>query len=365
MSTSKIINNLGLNYSQTKLLFNIQYDLVYWDILNESDLFKKYMKLKWLNEWSKEIQQTLEYINGEKDELIGIKTLYESDIDKDKFISKQNLTNNMIIIVRHDCCTNKLPLYLIYMEAELFEPYFEFHNKKMNYILDNFKTKFKKDAKLRYNKHTNRSNKLKNYARLMDIINVTNVDFRKLYSKIINRITNKNLKILGGITIGVVIVAITSGYAAPSIGALVAPSGLYGASAISAGLAVLGGGAVASGGLGMAGGIAVVVGGGALLGSVAGGGAGLAISLIKSSSEFTLIQSVKLEIVIKEIILNSQKDVRMAQELIKEQIEVIKKLEDELYKLKIIGNKNKEAIKNLEQSIKYMKKVLEECIRNL
>lgn len=41
----------------------------------------------------------------------------------------------MIITVRHDCYTNKLPLYLIYMEAEIFEPYFEFTNEKMNNII--------------------------------------------------------------------------------------------------------------------------------------------------------------------------------------------------------------------------------------
>lgn len=70
----------------------------------------------------------------------------------------------------------------------------------------------------------------------MDIINITNVDFRKLYSKIINRITNKNLKILGGIDIAAV-------------------------------------------GFGMLGGI-VVVGRSVVLG--AGGGVGLAMSLIKS-----------------------------------------------------------------------------------
>ncbi|MEG2246660.1 MAG: hypothetical protein RR942_14125 [Romboutsia sp.] len=362
---SEAINYLGLDYEQTELLFNIQYDLVFSDILNEADGSKKNMKLNWLNDWSHQIRDTLNLMNDKDVFSTKLKQLTLNEVNLTDFNKKYVCTEEIIDKVCKGCYNNKLPLYLIYMEACLFVPYFKINQDINNNLLDNVKEKFKKENKLSY-KDEKRINGLLNiYANKMNITNISTVNFKKLYVKTMARVSNKNIKIVSGVAIGSIIMVLTAGYAAPTIAAAIAPAGIYGAAATSAGLALLGGGAIAAGGFGMAGGLAVVVGGGALLGSVAGGSAGYAISLIKTSSQFTLSQAAKLEIVIKEILLTNQKDVRMAQELIKEQRAAIAALENEIIKMKIEFSSTKEEIKNMEQSVKYMKKVLEECIKNL
>ncbi|MDL5160018.1 hypothetical protein [Actinomycetospora termitidis] len=72
---------------------------------------------------------------------------------------------------------------------------------------------------------------------------------------------------------GVVLGAVTMGYAAPMVGAALGGAmGLSGAAATSAGLAALGGGSLAVGGFGMAGGAAFVASAGGLLGAGLGAG---------------------------------------------------------------------------------------------
>lgn len=368
---SQATNYFGLDYTQTELLFNIQYDLVYRDILKENDKVKKNMKLNWLNDWSNEIRNILNRMSGKEVFSIELKELTINEVNLTNFNEKYIYTEEIIKKVCKECYSNKLPLYLIYMEASLFIPYFKIKKDSCskrnedNNLIDNIKAKFKKENNLSYANEDEIVWLLNTYASKMDITNMSSINFKKLYSKTMSRVSNKNIKIVSGIAIGGILIALTAGYAAPAIGAVFAPIGLGGAAATSAGLALLGGGAIAAGGFGMAGGIAVIVGGGALLGGLAGGGAGYVMSLMKSSSEFTLSQAVKLEIVIKEILLSNQKDVRMAQELIKEQRVAISALEDEIIKMKMELSANKDEIKNMEQSVKYMKRVLDECIKNL
>ncbi|MEJ2866928.1 hypothetical protein WCD74_04070 [Actinomycetospora sp. OC33-EN08] len=72
---------------------------------------------------------------------------------------------------------------------------------------------------------------------------------------------------------GIVLGAVTMGYAAPAVGAALGGAmGLSGAAATSAGLAALGGGSLAAGGFGMAGGAAFVAGAGGVLGAGLGAG---------------------------------------------------------------------------------------------
>ncbi|MFM6137227.1 MAG: hypothetical protein ACKPCP_24280, partial [Sphaerospermopsis kisseleviana] len=129
---------------------------------------------------------------------------------------------------------------------------------------------------------------------------------------------------------------------------------LSGAAAVSAVLAALGGGAIAAGGLGMAGGFAVLVGGGAILGAGAGVGVG---ALFAQSPDAALTQAAKLEVVMKEIVL-IQKDIRLAQEIIKEQRQAIRSLEDERDDLIVNKEQNKQKIENLEKAIEYLKNAL-------
>lgn len=63
------------------------------------------------------------------------------------------------------------------------------------------------------------------------------------------------------------------------------------------------------------------------------------------------------------IILGAQKDVRLAQEVISKQREAIQSLEYMLDQMKIKADDDKNKLKNLEQSIAYLKKALEQNIQ--
>lgn len=118
------------------------------------------------------------------------------------------------------------------------------------------------------------------------------------------------LMLVGGIGAGV----LTSGLAAPAIGAAVGTSmfGLYGAAATSAGLAALGGGSLAAGGLGMAGGTAVISAAGGLLGL--GFGAGAATGVQASSDAQARVlgrmvsDTVKLHVLCKVVLIEELGD---------------------------------------------------------
>lgn len=110
-------------------------------------------------------------------------------------------------------------------------------------------------------------------------------------------------------------------------------------------------------GFGIAGGIAVLVGGALLL----GGGVGVGIgTLAASSSVIVLTELAKMEVVLKEIILGIQHDIQMMQEIIMNLNDSLNEMQKEVVKLKMENEKNKEKIKNLEESIEYLKKAIDE-----
>lgn len=74
-------------------------------------------------------------------------------------------------------------------------------------------------------------------------------------NKLINLTTGEKVVAAIGTGLGVAVIALLL---ANPIGALFAAPGLYGAAAVSSGLATLGGGSIAAGGLGMVGGTAVI-----------------------------------------------------------------------------------------------------------
>ena len=114
----------------------------------------------------------------------------------------------------------------------------------------------------------------------------------------------------------------------------------------------------------MAGGVLVIVGGGALLGGVVGGAA-LAgqVALFGSSPKFALSLAAKLDVVLREIILNEQKDIKMAQAILNSYKENIVELKSAITKLKLENDNNKTQIKNLEESVTYMENIFKEMNR--
>ena len=71
------------------------------------------------------------------------------------------------------------------------------------------------------------------------------------------------------------------------------------------------------------------------------------------------LKSFKLEVVFKEVVLLGQKDMRLAQEVLKQQRQAINELEDELIQMKRQAKRSKNEIENLEKSISLLKKAFE------
>lgn len=321
-----VMSELGLTKEQTRLLFSFQHQLIQNDIENCISEKKKNERIAWCTEWVRAVNSYLRALKGSEPTLI-MKKMPEL-VD-----ATTEVMNNLSL-------NNRTPLYLILLELVLFHPYYPLKTEQKK-----IKIKYKRD-----------SAKLRTIAELLSIEEEYVDKYIKSYKTAVHGITGFWPKVIGGALVGAILVAVTAGLAAPLIAGLFAPAGLAGAAATSAGLAALGGGAIAAGGAGMAGGIATIVGGGALLGLGSGLGVG---KLLSSSPKFTLSEAAKLEVVMREITLTAQKDIRVAQEIIKEQRETLRSLDDELFKLQGDKDKNKKEIRTLEKSIQYLKKAID------
>lgn len=330
-----LISKFGLNINQTKILFSIQKFIIERDIAI-SKLDKRYDKRVWLEEWSQSIF----------DYLCGIDPLQTRNF-YNQYEIKQAI-NNEIMKSPH----NKTWYYIVILESTLFTPYTPLGKNKDD---------DKKYNKLKFNKQTEY---IKQLVRYHSIINDYYVDsFEKVYNKTLSQLKGVKSKIMinlfGVIAMGGFAAAMACVFAGP-IAVLIFGAkfaGLSGAALVSACLAAAGGGALAAGGAGMAGGIVAIAGGGALLGLAGGGAVAGGINmLVVSTPDFALTQAAKLEVVLKEIILNTQKDILAAQSVLSNYKEQINKLNLHIKNLELKINKDKKMIKDLKRSLEYMEK---------
>lgn len=342
-----LISEFGLTFDQTLLLFSLERQIVKDDFLHslangkheEAD-----RKQEWLNSWDRHINDFLNNLDGETDQQ---KSLDIAKIDSKALYEKicQEETTNKIKAWR----------YLILLECTLFTPYFPFDisSDKEEGIMDKVKKIF---DKLSLNKDSQKICLAKTASLLG--INIKYVDiFRKRYEEAIKSLSGFWAKVLFASGIGMIVaLAVVAVFLTPIAVAFAAP-GLYGAAAFSAGMAALGGGAIAAGGFGMAGGFAVLVGGAIVLGGSTGAGIG---TLASSSPKLVLTELAKMEVVLREIILGIQHDTKLLQDIILQLSKNMNEMQTELAKLKFEEKKNKEKIKNLEETIEYMKKAMDE-----
>lgn len=321
-----LLEQFGLDHDQALLMFSMQRYLVVKDIEGEKLKMNQIRKMEWLDQW----------VSGIEDLLSQSKKQVELLRNKQAIIEKANK-------VKMKCKNVKIPLYLILLELSLFTPYF---------ALEGFKPKL--FEKLKINGKIEREH-LKEMAYLLGVNGEIIERYKGSFQRSVKSLSNFHTKLLVGAGLGAVLIAITAGLATPYLASLAAPAGLAGAAAVNAGLAALGGGAIAAGGLGMAGGISVIVGGGSIFGALGGGALG---AILSNSSDFALREGAKLEVIMKEVILVTQKDLRFAQEMIKGQQAVIKKLEEELAEMKFNEAVNKKRIQNLSKAIKYLRSSL-------
>lgn len=339
------ISEFGLTFKQTCLLFSLERQIVVNDIVSskannkEEEALKKQM---WLNAWDLNINNFLNHLGENQNVLIDITEL-ESKKLLEQILNKE--TSGKIKAWR----------YLILLECSLFTPYYPLEQQKSDddNIVDKIKKAF---GNLSLNEDSQKTS-------LIMIAELLNIDFkyidvfRKRHQEALRSLSGfwKKVLLAGG-TGMLVAVAIVLLFIHPIAAAFAAP-GLAGAAAFSAGMAALGGGAIAAGGFGIAGGIAVLVGGALLFGGGAGAGIG---TLAASSSAIVLTELAKMEVVLKEIILGIQRDTQMMQEIIMNLEDSLNEMRKEVVKLKMENEKNKDKIKNLEESIEYLKKAIDE-----
>jgi tetratricopeptide (TPR) repeat protein len=329
------MKEFGLTLEQTRIMFNYQYHLVLADIEYETNFEKKQLKRRWLSKW---LESTEVFLKSQvaKDSKTAASFHLVNDID-----ALKKLVNEIKNEVG-----NKLTLYLILLEVTLFSPYYLLGNSSD----ENFKgLKITDEEKLK--------NKLEVFAIHLGIDSSYVRRFKSSYKQAIEGIKGGINPWLIGV-FGAVALAVVAAFATPVIAGLLAPilaPGLSGAAAVSAVLAALGGGAIAAGGFGMAGGLAVIVAGGSILGAGAGVGIG---SLFAQSPDTALTQAAKLEVVMKEIVC-IQKNICLAQQILKEQRQAIRSLEDKLDELHMNKERNQKEIENLKKAIEYLKKALE------
>lgn len=335
------MKEFGLTPEQTRIMFSYQYYLVQADIDSGSDYEKNSLKREWLRKWKK---STTLFLNSQ--------TTSNSSSDRSlllitDFEHLKNLVKTSLIAPG-----NQLTRCLILLEVTLFQPYYPLGNSSDEKFKD---LKIADEEKL--------TNKLRFFARTLDLDPDSVHRFKSNYKKAIKGIKDDEDALLLGI-VGAVVLGVAAIFATPLIVGLLAPilaPGLSGAAAVSAVLAALGGGAIAAGGFGMAGGMAVIVAGGSILGASAGVGVG---ALFGQSPDAALTQAAKLEVAIKEIVF-IQKDSRKDQEIIKlpeiiKQLRLgIRSLEDKLDELLLEPEKNQKEIENLKKAIEYLKKALE------
>lgn len=327
-----VLSAFGLTAEQTLFLFSLEKLLARKEVETDKDKKQAILKEDWINRWTTSVEQVLTNGNDLPSHLIS-----DQSALVDAF---KNALSDSTVLTWY---------YLILLEAVTFRAYTP---------LGKDKASDKVYSKLHYKVPTDF------LKELVTQVGIGSPDLIDRYLKMYNKAIRKGsgaaqkaaIKVLTVIAAGAVVAAGAGAFAGPIAVALFGAdfAGLGGASLTAACLAFIGGGAIAAGGAGMAGGVLAIVGGGALLG-VAGGGAAVAgFSLMESSPELALSQAAKLDVVLREIILNGQHDVKMAQSILERYKEQIANMQKEVERLKLEHDTDKNLIKNLARSIKYM-----------
>lgn len=334
---SDILSMFGLTESQTRILFSIEKILVEMDI--ETTKKHKEEKEKWLSEWTISVSNSLSKMNPK--EPSSFFTLTEIQ----DWIVLEDLMNN-----------SNTWYYLIMLEATLFNPYYQLDEVEKSSWWFN---------KLKYSDQTETLKYLVSSSGIMDPVFIDR--FKKTYSKSIAKLSGRFNKIAMNVLIFITITAIGVALAGTYSRKIAVKlfgqnfSGLVGNALVNACLAFAGGGAVSVGGKGIAGGIKFIVGGGALLGmSVGGTVVGVSTLFVTSIPQFTLTEAARLEVVLKEIIINAQKDVKFAQNILDNLSNQIVNLKTRLTKFELEQEEDKRTISDLEKSIEYMEKAYKE-----
>lgn len=335
-NNNNILDAFGLTNQQTRILFSIEYQMTFEDIKETKNVSKEMNKKVWLENWKNSVESLL---NAEAD-----------DSDVYLYTDVQLIDE---IKLELEKSSNQTWYHMILLEAIAFEAYTALgdaqENKAYKLLKFNPQLDFLKE-KIVTPVGVGSENLIERYD--------------KAYTNALNTATGKNQKI---IIRGLIIVASSAIIAATS-GALAGPiavflggskfAGLSGMALVNASLAALGGGAVAVGGAGVFGGTLAIIGGGALLGAASGSAFVTAtITLAKESPEIIITQGAKLTVVLREIILNNQHDIVIAQNILENLKSQILDMNNILNKMRLERNEDKKTIQNLRASITALEKL--------
>ena len=334
--TSNFFSAFGLTDRQTQLLYSLERVLAKQDATTTKNAEHARLKESWIYNWTKSIETIFSSNSTGIDHLI----LHRYDLVA---AFKAELSES----------ANKTWYHLVILEAVTFIAYTPLGNT----------TTDKLSSKLKY---TEQINYLRSIITDIGVGSPYIVDtYHHAYQEEMKKAMGPNKALVNGLVVvaGAAVVAAAAALAAPAIAVGIFGAnfaGLGGAALANACLAFAGGGALAAGGAGMAGGAFAIAGGGALLGGAGAGAAMLGINILaKQAPYFALSQAAKLSVVLKEIILNEQKDIKMAQNIMQNFKERIVDLTKEVASMKLERDKANDTIKNLEKTLKYMEKMFE------
>lgn len=332
---SNILDMFGLNSEQLEILYSIEH------ILTERDVQKNpktaETRQKWLKQWLQTLDDSL--FSSSELKVFAEPDLYDA-INREAKKSRNNIW-----------------FYLVMLEATLFQAYFPLDEEKEN---------VKAYSKLKYACDTDY---LKQIAVITGLMKPEYIDryldtYKKTYRKVSGKSAKTIITSLSILAVTAIAAAIAAVFAGPiAVAIFGANFEIYGAALTSACLAMAGSGALAFGVGGMAGGVIAIAGGGALLGAAGSGAAAAAVlALTKNSPDFTLSQAVKLEVVLREVMLNAQHDTESAQAVIARLQNQIKNLQSELEQMQSEQEKDKASIQNLKKSIEILKRTVKDMV---
>lgn len=338
-----LVNLFGMTAEQAKVLFSVERLIVENDIrcteLKKNGLinYKKqaFLKKEWLQRWEQSINDYLYSLEKNTRQIL----LRTEDEIKESIVSANK-------------SETEIWKYLILLESVAYIPYYPLGSTTDE--LQDSKEVFK-GLKL----DTNKQRETLNHIASLLGIQATYVEkFEKALKESSRKISNFYTTVVVGVSVGlaVVLILLTSGGLTAIATIIGGAKGLTGAVAVNAGLAALGGGSIAAGGFGISGGIAVIVGGGSLIGVGAGGTVGFSIAQLNSG--LVMHDAVKLEVVMKEILLAIQRDTKSFQEIINKLTTDRENLKIEVEKLKAEQANNRKKIQELEKSIKYLSRLI-------
>jgi len=332
-----VISILALDQGQTEWMLSLKRMKIQADINEEKDHQKQALKRAWRDQWA-----SVEAASFRESFSTGCTWTLDTATLMD--LSKRLMAD----------CSSKVWYYLAVMEAELFEPYYPLYGEE------------DADAKEKNKQFKGLKFKQKDYIKTFltkdGQIPESFVDrVKKCYKDAVAHMSGRYSKIaIGTLTalLASAAVAATAGAMAPSIAVALVGSnfaGFHGAALTSACLALLGGGSIAAGGAGVAGGVVTIVGGGALLGLAVGGTTSATVTaLALATPQAALSMAAKLEVTVREVLLNAQNDTAAAQQVLTKYKEELNRLKHSVVDLEEHNNENKQQIKALKATIGYL-----------